>query len=218
MNKGPSNPIEDIVLIQKLDGLHALNRKTGLLIWSTNQLHSSQLQPIKTNKNIKDSNRIYPNENGVEQIDLNAPYIIEPAGNGDFYYVEPGEDIGKSKMNLKDIISDGLGVRDGSKFYAGSKITQLLAIDPFTGEILKTFGGSQDEVEIDTTNVVYVERTHYSLEIHDLVSDNLLWNISYVEYQSADTQALKSKFPSTSIIMDVSGKFKLHGIVRNAHL
>ncbi|KAJ3304658.1 bifunctional endoribonuclease/protein kinase ire1 [Kappamyces sp. JEL0829] len=144
----------------------------------------------------------------------NIIFIPEPTGNGDLYFVEPGNDIKKFETPLKKIIDNNMGVKDGSRIYTGSKTTQVLAVDPMTGEILKVFGDQTEEpkeCQESTKDAVFIGRTQYRLDIYDSQSDKLMWNISYVEYLPASGAYVAGPVPaSPSVTADVHGNFKIN--------
>ena len=115
-------------------------------------------------------------------------------------------------MPLKKIIENNLGIKDGNRIYTGSKSTQVLAIDPLTGDILMVFGDQSEEpkeCQESTKDAIFIGRTRYRLDIYD--SMMLFWNISYTEYQPASWAYLAGPVPvSPSVSADVNGNFKVN--------
>ena len=129
-------------------------------------------------------------------------FIPEPAGNGDLYFMTRSStsnsmsELQKFNISLKDIVDRNLGVREDQFIFTGGKSTSVIALDPATGTILRTFGSSSfpstailpqeqcssDEDEQDQcrntpaplTDAIFISKTLYHLQIHSVVDETVL--------------------------------------------
>ncbi|TPX65206.1 hypothetical protein SpCBS45565_g05324 [Spizellomyces sp. 'palustris'] len=114
-------------------------------------------------------------------------YIPEPTGNGDLYYYEPGKPIKKLPLPIKRIVDDNHAFMFGDYVFTGKKVNRLVAIDPFTGKIVRVYGGdTEDKVEElgDDRDAVYISRTQYILSMWDRRTSKLRFNITYGEFSA----------------------------------
>jgi serine/threonine-protein kinase/endoribonuclease IRE1 len=196
---------EDVMIVNTLDGcLHGIKKSNGKLLWSEKLQDSSMIKVTDGAVGSANSDSTSLSSNVQKVI-----FIPEPAGNGDLYYVEPGQKMKKFDVSLKEMVEKNLGVMDSRHMFTGRKDTEILAIDPLHGKILGRFGQSgPSDCKESTKNAIFVGRTEYTLNIWDRESDKLLWNISYVEFNTAGTSLAPSKHGS-SIQADVNGKFSM---------
>ncbi|KAI8811572.1 hypothetical protein BJ742DRAFT_121566 [Cladochytrium replicatum] len=139
-----------------------------------------------------------PAEEDQHQKDL---FIVEP-GQGDLYRYELGSTIRKMPYSIKYLVQNVVPRTLGEFSYTGDKRTMLYAIDPLSGKVLRSYGGNRDDSrdgkiiedeEIDediTDRAIFVGRTEYFVEIWDIKSDKLRWNITYGEYSHTGPDGL----------------------------
>jgi serine/threonine-protein kinase/endoribonuclease IRE1 len=202
-NQIPSTLPQDIMIVNTLDGcLHGIKKSNGKLLWSEQIQDSPIVKVHEAPQPITDSTAL---SSSVQKV----IFIPEPAGNGDLYYVEPGQKMKKFDISLKEMVEKNLGVMDNRHMFTGRKDTEIFAIDPMRGKIVGKFGQSGPmDCRESTNNAVFIGRTEYTLNIWDRESDRLLWNISYVEFSST-TSSLSSVEHSGTIHADINGKFAM---------
>jgi hypothetical protein len=93
-----------------------------------------------------------------------------------------------------------------------------MAIDPLTGTVLRTFGGEgPSDCSESTKDAIFIVRTSlyclilvYNLNIWDMDSEKILWDISFAEFSETTPMIpLVGKSPTPLIVADIDGKFSL---------
>ncbi|KAI8853186.1 hypothetical protein BC829DRAFT_22573 [Chytridium lagenaria] len=72
--------------------------------------------------------------------------------------------------------------------YTSKKVSRLLAIDPMTGSIMRSFGDGEpmlEEFPIAGPQPIMLSRTEYILLIYDFDSKRVKWNITFGEFSPA---------------------------------
>lgn len=159
----------DLLVVTTLDGsLHGVHRPTGNVLWSKKDDGWGPLVQV-TDVSVQSSEdeMVFPvspdDEEGVQS--PQGLYIPEPTGNGDLYYYEPGKPIRKLPLPIKKIVDDNHAFMFGDYVFTGKKVNRLVAMDMYTGSVLRSFGGDDSEggkenIWVpDETDVVHIGRT-----------------------------------------------------------
>jgi hypothetical protein len=208
-------PGKGIVIASTLDGrLHGIDPSGGGLLWSlqdalgpmvvvTEKAHDASTRhqdiipnPLKPSMNALPINK----KKGVFIPELKA------GGIGHLYYYEPGGEVKQLQIPLKDIINDHSVFINDNHVFTGKKLTHVLALDPKTGTVLQVYGegaslesldGSRNENKKLPSNTIFVGRTQYYLNIWDMESSTLLWNITYGEFIPSNLQGRPQTGPGS---------------------
>ncbi|SCU91690.1 LADA_0F11452g1_1 [Lachancea dasiensis] len=201
----------DVLIATDLDGgIHALNRNTGKIIWSTtNATHPviSVLEPP-----------------GVK----NETLIVEPYGDGNIYYYNIFQGLQKLPISIKHLVDvspldlktkivvdeEGTLV-DDEKIYAGARQSAVYSFDLKTGQKISEYGpGTNNKIydeskssctsdylnNSDCDDVFVIGISTYQLSIYN--RQGMVYNVTYGAWQhnAADTKlASEYKRPSDGI-------------------
>ncbi|KAJ3415687.1 bifunctional endoribonuclease/protein kinase ire1 [Chytridiales sp. JEL 0842] len=224
----------DLMIVSTLDGtLHGVHKTSGQTMWSTADtwgplvsvaenpmtfLDREEEAAFKAGQHQQggkqgdveddiDDSWIQPPEG--DKVGGEEGYIIpEPVGDGNLYHFLPGSPIKKLPFSIKQAVS-GQSFTDGRVVYVPKKVSRLLALDPMSGHIMKSFG--QDEpwvfnspVDPNAVAPIMISRTEYILMITDAQTMKVRWNITFGEYSSSSLP--KSLFsPGEGILPPVGG-------------
>ena len=201
---------KDVIIINTLDGcIHGIKKSNGKLLWSRLIKEGSMIKVEDTSHQPGPSDNDYDGETSISEPlhQSKVIFIPEPAGDGDLYYVEPGQKMKKFDVSLKDMVDRNLGVRDSKHLFTGGKKTQVVALDPLLGTVVRTFGeDGPSDCQDSTKDAIFLGRTEYLLNIWDIESDKLMWNISYVEYLPT-TSSMQPPSSFGTLKGDINGKF-----------
>ncbi|ONH68072.1 Serine/threonine-protein kinase/endoribonuclease IRE1 [Cyberlindnera fabianii] len=166
-------PIHDFQLSSMLlasdieGGLHALNRDTGEVMWSLEI--DEPLVQVQTNISEQ------------TESDDSLVWIVEPYGDGNLYYFNKQAGLSKLPVSISHLVLQSPFALSGDdKVYTGVRKSSLYTIDINTGEILSTYGSSQNDMcstQSDCSNLFMLGKTTYELFIH--TKDNVQWNVTY---------------------------------------
>ncbi|KAL2916326.1 bifunctional endoribonuclease/protein kinase ire1 [Polyrhizophydium stewartii] len=150
-------------------------------------------------------------------------FVPEPAGSGDLYFLSQ-DGLEKFRMPLKDIVDQHSSFVKNNYAFTSSKTSILIAIDPLTGRIFKTFSSSRQNTPSDLVRVpesaVFISRTQYVLNIFSRQGD-LKYNITFSEFSpssepelldGAGTDPLDNTRGASTLSFNahVSGLFSFH--------
>jgi outer membrane protein assembly factor BamB len=198
---------QDVMIVNTLDGcLHGIKKSNGKLLWSQKMQDFAMIR-------VKDGSRTV-NEAVVDGTEVSQEVrqelilIPEPGGDGDLYYAHE-HSLKKFDKSLKEMVSSSIGTIDRNHMFTGYKDTEIYAIDPMQGTIIGKFGQTGPSFcDHSTKNAIFIGRTEYHLRIWERDSDNLLWNISYVEFTPTGS-ALPPLESTSTLHADVNGRFAL---------
>jgi hypothetical protein len=130
--------VDDFILVSTVDGsLHALDRKTGLELWSIPG--EKPLVEVSTAEYlINISNSRTPGSPPCEDCDL--IWITEPIGEGTLYFFKPENGLQKLTVSFKELVQTPYAFDKEHKMITGSHHTTLYSIESKTGKILKVYG------------------------------------------------------------------------------
>ncbi|KAJ3252083.1 bifunctional endoribonuclease/protein kinase ire1 [Boothiomyces macroporosus] len=179
--KRTADSVQDVVIVNTLDGcLHGVKKSTGQLLWS-NQIKGPLVKVTEANSNqVSEAGDASLEEFHNDKI----MFIPEPAGDGDLYYGQPGKQMEKFGISLKDMVQGSVGKLVNGLMITGGKNTEIIALDSLTGDIVRTYGidGGPNSCESSTDEAVFIGRTEYYLHIWNVKTEKLMWNISLVEF------------------------------------
>ncbi|KAJ3278376.1 bifunctional endoribonuclease/protein kinase ire1, partial [Borealophlyctis nickersoniae] len=128
-----------------------------------------------------------------EEEDDGGLYLVEPTGNGDLYYYQPGKAIRKLRLPIKKIVADSNYFTSPKYLATTEKENRVIALDPITGRVIRSYGNGPDEKTIvneeegedfgvDDSSAIFLGRTQYKLLMVDRQTGRPRWNITYGEY------------------------------------
>ena len=173
----------NLYIINTLDGsLYGIDKKTGKQLWTikTNPMVNIVQLPAS-----KDSFLSLKDPDSTTFI----PEISGDSGNLFYYDGESGE-MKRLGIPVNQIVNEHSIFIHDKYVFTGQKWTLVMAIDPKTGKILKTFGshlGEKDDISVDSTlanmnDALFIGRVYYNLNIWDKQSSFLKWNITFGEF------------------------------------
>ena len=179
---------DDFILALTMKGrLMALDRRNGLVLW-TLQDPDGPLVRNRARTSSKSGMRRSADE-PAEDI-----YLVEPTRDGPLYVVQSGRKLRKLPITLKTLVEVSPFRSPDGLVYIGNKHTQLVAVDLDSGQILDTYetdsGSRPMQSEQQYSNgrrTIFLGRVEYQVVMYDeFDSQRPRWNVSFVEYQSAD--------------------------------
>ncbi|KAJ3195109.1 bifunctional endoribonuclease/protein kinase ire1 [Irineochytrium annulatum] len=185
----PDFDARDLLIVATLDGyVHGVHVPTGQTLWSTAD-GWGPLVKVAVKPTSSTPSEIAPldADSGLPQIDKEGIFIPEPMGDGDLYHMVPGEPIKRLHLSIKEMVNSGPFTKDGV-VYMPKKVTRLLAIDPTTGMIIRSFGDEEsvDQWDGPAANApIMISRTEYIMLIKDYETQAIKWNITMGEYGNA---------------------------------
>jgi hypothetical protein len=124
---------------------------------------------------------------------------------------------------MKNIVENHPIYVSENLIYTSKKLTKLIAIDPVSGIVVRTYGEESGEVfssafmfdELTSHSVIFIGRTQYIVKIQDK-NGKYRWNITYSEFSSTNPMSMLTKEQLYSALKDsqdgqistsVDGKF-----------
>ncbi|KAJ3221694.1 hypothetical protein HK099_003217 [Clydaea vesicula] len=188
-----------ILILNTVDGtMFGLNRETGDILWE-----KKDESIIKTNSLIKQDN----NENiynfdektsnskemilnsGNEKVSEEKSFLIPDPVNGELYVYSTDEnELTKMPITMKKLVGNHPAYfSDDGSIHSNKKTSKLIAIDPFTGIILATYGDDNDDsyfnLEKSNRKAVHLGKSEYTMSIDSKFSKR---KIKYSEYTISD--------------------------------
>ena len=208
---------DDILIVTTLDGgLHALHKSTGQVVWSGVD-HWGPLIQVSDGKGkpqkLVDSSSILMEDSQLPSMQNEGVFIPQPTGDGNLYFYKPGSTIKKLAFTVKQLVEQLSPFVDRMHVFVGRKVSHVIALDPVSGAILKSFGSDQLDNEYPIADdAVFIGRTEYILNIIDKKTGVLKWNISYGTFSMSTNDDWRSTVASQDnlkMLSDVSGYFEV---------
>lgn len=130
--------VDNFILVSTIDGsLHALDRQTGLELWSIpGEKPLVQVSTAESLKNISKSST--PGSSSCPDCDV--IWITEPIGDGKLYIFKPENGLQELTVSFKELVQTPYAFDKEDKMITGSHHTTLYSIESKTGKILKVYG------------------------------------------------------------------------------
>ncbi|KAJ3112759.1 bifunctional endoribonuclease/protein kinase ire1 [Phlyctochytrium bullatum] len=196
---------DDLLIVTTLDGgVHGVHKASGRSLWSLQDPWGPLVSVAKNpaaSVNERGELGERPGEAGVEEeeeeeeegttttADGMGLFIPEPLGDGDLYHYLPGMPIKRLPFSIKKMVGNRPFTHRGI-VYTSKKVSRLLAIDPATGAIVRSFGDNEPldplfRVPGNGPQPIMLSRTEYMLLIYDYETRRVKWNITYGEFEPA---------------------------------
>ncbi|KAJ3030020.1 UNVERIFIED_CONTAM: bifunctional endoribonuclease/protein kinase ire1 [Siphonaria sp. JEL0065] len=181
---------ENVVVVATVDGaLHGVCARTGRLLWETpsdqcgGPLASATPDPLRKDRE---------GDNDDEPILIKDRIVPEPAGDGNLFLLQNGQ-VSPLPFSMKQFAQSKAFVTDHGIAYSTKKVSRVLALDPITGQIVHSFGAddhlwrsnNNNDWRANVPNPIMLTRTEYILMITDTNKNEIMWNITFGEYESA---------------------------------
>ncbi|KAJ3217869.1 bifunctional endoribonuclease/protein kinase ire1 [Dinochytrium kinnereticum] len=202
----PKGPIsfepEDIFIVTTLDGsMHGIHKSSGRTLWTTQDSWGPLVHVSKNPsamfpgpKDLVEPASSIPIEDddatgkaSTKDIDEEGLFIPEPIGDGDLYHYVPGMPVKRLPFSIRKMVDNRPFTHKGV-VYTSKKVSRLLAIDPLTGSIVRSFGDGEpivDDFNTEGIPPIMLSRTEYILLIYDFETRKVKWNITYGEFSTA---------------------------------
>lgn len=164
--------VADFILISSIDGsLHALDRHTGLEIWSIPG--EQPLVHVSTSESLKNASKSRNYSSSCEDCDL--IWITEPLGEGTLYYFTPDKGLQQLPISIKELVQSPFAFGKDQKLITGSHHTTLYSIESKTGRILKVYGAEKSSLSQAScptpSNLFFLDDEEYDDEDDEFVND-----------------------------------------------
>jgi len=116
---------------------------------------------------------------------FNEIFIPEPTEDGNIFVMKPGEDLHVLPFSIKALIEQAPFAQN-ENIYLGSKTTHVLALNPYTGKLIKSYSMESSFGLKSSHDVIHIGRIDYKLIIKDSLTGKVKWNVSYSEYTTAN--------------------------------
>lgn len=129
--------VEDFILVSTIDGsLHALDRQTGLEVWSIPG--DLSLVQVSTSESLQNATK--SRLAGSTCADCDLIWITEPLGDGTLFYFTPDKGLQQLPLSIKELVQSPYAFGKDQKLITGSHQTTLYSIEAKSGRLLKVYG------------------------------------------------------------------------------
>jgi hypothetical protein len=212
--------------------LQAIDRQTGQLVWRSDptivkplisqnsaihQLIDDTL-PDNNNEDNRNDNDADDDRSSSSSSSGNAKMslLVEPgdeSGGGRLYLVQPGEPLRRLPFSIRRLVQlSPFRANDGS-IYIGHKSTSVLELDALTGRVRREFSSgdasppsaaADNDGEDQQPSVVHIGRIEYHLAVYEGADNDhhAKWNLTYIEYDTADFAVRTSPTPGRTATGD----------------
>ncbi|KAJ3106402.1 bifunctional endoribonuclease/protein kinase ire1 [Phlyctochytrium planicorne] len=198
--KGPvSFDASDLLLVTTLDGsIHGVHKTSGRTLWTTQDGWGPLVHVAKNPTTTPGAGDLIENPGALNSDQAETPLpnpdeddegmiIPEPLGDGELYHYMAGMPIKRLPFSIKKLVENRPFTFKGV-VYTSKKVSRLIAIDPLTGGIVRSFGDAEpfdEDFVIGGPPPIMLSRTEYMLMIYDYETKKVKYNITYGEFSTA---------------------------------